>query len=70
MNWRRAGIKTADGQNTRSFGQNRRTTAMAAKIASNYSLPIANRYEEMSPMYARYYYPANASAAPHMLLHH
>jgi hypothetical protein len=70
MNRRRAGIKTADGQNTRSFGQNRRTTAMATKITSNYSLPIANRYEEMSPMYTLYYYPANASAAPHMLLHH
>jgi hypothetical protein len=43
---------------------------MATKIASNYSLPIANRQEEMSPMYTRCYYPANASAAPHMLLHH
>jgi hypothetical protein len=41
---------------------------MATKIASNYSLPIANRYQEISPMYTLYYYPVNASAAPHMLL--
>jgi hypothetical protein len=55
------------GQVSRLFGQNRRMTAIVATPTEIYLLISGNHEREVS-MYQLHYFPANANAAPQMLL--
>jgi glutathione S-transferase len=56
-----------DGQISRAFGRNRRVSAIVANPAQFYFLTSGDTTRK-APMYQLHYFPANANAAPHMLL--
>ena len=64
--WRTA-RPTARGQICSAFGQIRRLDGIVTSIVEIYFLTRGNTSRN-TPMYQLYYYPANANAAPHMLL--
>jgi glutathione S-transferase len=55
------------GQISRAFGRNRRMSAVVANPAQFYFLTSGDTTRK-APMYQLHYFPANANAAPHMLL--
>jgi glutathione S-transferase len=56
-----------DGQIRRAFGRNRRIDDVVANPAPIYFL-LSAKTNRKTPMYQLHYFPANANAAPHMLL--